>query len=707
MSAAAIKSYRFATPQQWGAGVLARAEFDAQGQLQPFAPYARACRLLPPAAGAYAPAFGYDGTAWWRGADARLYRLPAAGGDPVAVAAPADIAHARRLVIGRRVVWVAGIRAGSLHCHAQDDLGVILSVELAAAQIVDIADDGRNGLWVLAERGGSTWLMHVDCAGGIACEFDLGCKVHSLRALVYLRTTRRIVLLAHDGATLWFLDTRGENVQAPLLVVTLWPCFKATQLGSDGRARILIAGADALNDGAQSRVIVTDAFGDKLDRIDIALPATGVAAHAGMLLVTGSAGAQYCGGATAETAAAADCVLLTPFLHSPERGNEHGWLRAEIAAHLPRGALLSVEYAATDNPALREEVALLTQDRTLPPQVRLSRVARLLGDWSAPLRYAGSDAADEAQLFAAPLFDVRAPYLWLRITLTAPPGSAMPRLTELRVLYPQQSLMQHLPAIYRRDDQPQDFMRALVGVLETTTQGIDCRIAALGSLLHPQTAEVEWLDYIARWLGLPWDDALDAVRKRALMLQGHRILALRGTRAGLEVLLACLFPGEPRWFRIIDFTAEHMPARVGGAGCSGAPLPALLAGLPAAATALGRKAILGRARLPCPGATADVLAALAGRIRIDIIASAAERQAWEPWLPALIDAVVPVTARVTLRWRSRRPDWFGTTLNEARVIGAPAGASLGENAILGHSRLAADRPMTLSESGVDFGFKLQ
>src|SRR5262249_55034597 len=142
-----------------------------------------------------------------------------------------------------------------------------------------------------------------------------------------------------------------------------------------------------------------------------------------------------------------------------------------------------------------------------------------------------------------------------------------------------------------------DFTRRLLGVLETTTQGLDRKIDSLGSLIHPRTAPPRWLDAVARWLGVPWDDVLDEKLKRAVLLASPEILAARGTRAGLERLLAALFPESPRRFTIIDYTAEHDVSRIGGAGRVGGHLPMPLGGLPANSVTLSRRAVLNQARL--------------------------------------------------------------------------------------------------------------
>jgi hypothetical protein len=116
----------------------------------------------------------------------------------------------------------------------------------------------------------------------------------------------------------------------------------------------------------------------------------------------------------------------------------------------------------------------------------------------------------------------------------------------------------------------------------------------LGWRVNPQSASGAWLDLTARWLGLPWDDALSLDQKRSIALRAADIARGRGTRAGLDALLECLMPGLPRRFRVVDTTADFERATVGGDLCSGSRLPALLGGLPSTATELGSKAILGK-----------------------------------------------------------------------------------------------------------------
>jgi phage tail-like protein len=266
--------------------------------------------------------------------------------------------------------------------------------------------------------------------------------------------------------------------------------------------------------------------------------------------------------------------------------------------------------------------------------------------------------------------------------------------------------MENLPSIYQREEsRPDSFLRSLVGILEATTQGIDARIAAMGSLVHPASAPEPWLDFLARWLGLPWDDALSEEQKRAIVARAAELAKGRGTRAGLEALLDALIPGTPRRFRLIDATADFGFAIVGDAACAGGVLPAMLGGRTEWSAELSSRTVLGRMRLPCDGQRDDGTYHLAGRVRIDVAATAAERKSWTPWLHRLITEMLPLTARVTLRWVSAHA-LRSDRLDGSLTLESAPSPHLGTDAITGLARLP-DRGARLSASGQGLGTRLR
>ncbi|MDM0116693.1 phage tail protein [Variovorax sp. J22R133] len=266
--------------------------------------------------------------------------------------------------------------------------------------------------------------------------------------------------------------------------------------------------------------------------------------------------------------------------------------------------------------------------------------------------------------------------------------------------------MENLPAIYRRDEaRPGSFLRSLVGVLESMTQGFDARIGSIASHIHPATAEGPWLDFVARWLGVPWDDALSDEQKKRLIAQSVDIARGRGTRAGLQALLESLLLGPPPSYRITDGTADVGFAMVGGDDCRGSTLPAMLGGRSQWSPELDANAVLGRMRLPCAGQVDDGVGSLSGFVRIDIAATSEQRQAWEPWLPALIDEMVPLTARVKLRWIGPKA-MHGARLNGSLVLQDNTTPHLGSDAVTGVARLP-ERGSRITSTGADIGTRLQ
>jgi hypothetical protein len=92
-------------------------------------------------------------------------------------------------------------------------------------------------------------------------------------------------------------------------------------------------------------------------------------------------------------------------------------------------------------------------------------------------------------------------------------------------------------------------------------------------------------------------------------------------------------------------------------------------------------------------------------VRIEIAATAEEKKAWEPWLLAMITEMVPLTARIDLRWtgpKALRSDRLGTALE----LEGPPAPHLGTGTVTGLARLP-DRGARLSSAGPDIGTRLR
>jgi phage tail-like protein len=689
MNANALRSYRFSTAAQWSVCLFDRAGNGRAG-LRPVAPFVPTATLYG-TRGGHAPAVTRSGEVLWRDDAGTLYRLDPCAAGPEASSAPLPIARAARMIATSRGVW-----AGT-QLFEEETLARLLAVELRD-RVHDIAGDGRGGIFALVERGEVWRAVHIDCAGQIAetVAFD---GIAHVDAFVFLRRAQRFVVLAgQQRQCLHWFSARGGAALRSIPIGALRPCFIAHALGSDGRDHIFVAG-----DGDGAYVVTLDADGNVVGEVPLEArdaPATGIVAARGRLFVTGPRGLLRFTTAAAvpDNASEVRCAALTPMLQSPDREDGRRWLRVEATATLPEGAAIEIAVAATDDAEVRGRLAAIAADASLSPRQRIQKLRGEPEVWRAPVVFHGGASA--AAPFVAPLFDVRERYLWVSVVLSAAPGARLPELSELAVLYPGRTLMDNLPAIYQRAEaQPGSFLRGLVGVLEATTQGLDARIAAMGSRIDPSSAPEPWLDFVARWLGLPWDDAFTLEQKKAILRRAPELAKGRGTRAGLEALLDSVTGGPPRRFRVTDATADFGFAVAGGA------LPAILGGRTRWSAELDSRTILGYTRLPCPGQRDDGAWQLAGKIRIEVAATAEERKAWEPWLLALIAEMVPLTARLDLRWvgaHALRGDRLGGPL----ALEAPPVPHLGTGAVTGLAQLP-ERAVRLTALGLGIGTRLR
>ncbi len=714
MSGPAQRRYRFSTPAQWSACLfdhVDRESFDVQDTIQPIAPYEQTADLYA-TQGAHAPAVTRAGEVLWHDDAGCLHRLTACDDEPDGYPAPYAIAHASRLVSTTSGLWVIEQSRTSLKRYEEETLSRLNVVDITDARVVDIASNEHDLLFALIERGGIVQAVCVNCVGNIieTVTFE---GVVGATAFVFLRRSKRFVVMTGDACPrlYWFAAEGGAAVKS-IVIGAMHPCFNATALGSDRRSRVFLAGNDGVELGSKPFVLIFDGDGEPLSEIPLDVRdsrATGVSGMRDSLFVTGPRGllryaiAQAVPDGTAEVR----CSLITPVPHSPDREDARRWLRIEASAKLPDGASLEISHASTADAAVYNRLTAMAEDDAVPASLRVQKLLREPGIWSSPIAFHGSKSppGETVAPLSAPLFDVHEPYVWVCITLTATAGGSLPSLSELAVLYPGQTLIENLPAIYRRAEaQPGSFLRALVGVLESTTQGLDARIASLASHVHPVTATGPWLDFVAGWLGLPWDDALDDGQKKRLVARASDLARGRGTRAGLEALLECVIPGTPPRFRVIDATADFGFATMGGGDCRSSALPALLGGRMPWSTELDFSAVLGHMRLRCEGQIDDGVRHLAGRIRVDVAASGEERRAWEPWLATLINDMVPLTARAQLRWVSVRA-LHGGRLDGSLVLEARPTPHLGSDAILGVARMP-ERGSRITATGADIGTRL-
>jgi phage tail-like protein len=248
-------------------------------------------------------------------------------------------------------------------------------------------------------------------------------------------------------------------------------------------------------------------------------------------------------------------------------------------------------------------------DGCIPPGTRVVVAARsgdegladpeLLGEWfvqpspilnSTGAEFAGYDpaalpATDPAHgkgTWELLLQRMEGRFLQLRLTLQGNRNNS-PELRALRAWYPRQSWSErYLPAVYRAEPGPADFLDRFLANMEGTVATIERRIVDAQALLDPRTAPAENLDWLASWFDVALDPAWGEGQRRLFLAHAAHFLSLRGTKRGVEAALALAFTpcADERLFadpsalrtgiRITEsFLANSMRALVRSSGTGG------------------------------------------------------------------------------------------------------------------------------------------
>jgi phage tail-like protein len=727
MSAAALLNYCFTNAAQWAAGALVRGKADDSG----IVPLPRFDEKATEYSGGAASCLAVSrrGELFWRDGGGRLHIRSTDAALTWDAPAPSGIGSGSRLVAWRSWLWALDRPGGAITRYFVDSLQQAETIGADAfvdpdapgqpCKLLDIASDGHDGLWVLASSNTSR-LFHVSLRTPHPRMLAWsGAATATMLAIV--GRGELVAVLAEDG-TLEIVAAKG-GAPTKVAVRSLAPQFEASALAGNGSDRILVLlteiGPLAPDVKARRQLLVFDAQGDLIDQLELDPASSGsntpsLAALRDMVWIADGKGVRRLQPGSGGAGRPVSAIFLTPTLTSPD-GKDRGWLRAELMADLPPGATLEVKYASSSDPSLISAVTRIVSDRATPPGERQARINQLLTQWTA-VDYRGAPAppCDDGQLpapkpYSVPLYGATGTALWLSIELRAAQFDQLPKLRELNVRYPELSLMQRLPAIYRSTEGDRDgSLRALVEVLEATTHGLQERIERLGTLVDPRTAPEEWLDFLAGWLGMPWHEMLTLSAKRELLGTAADLLAWRGTRAGLRLLLRCLLP-EKTQVHIVDSSVDLSPVILASKNGAGATLlPAVLLGRPHSYAVLGSPhTVLGRSHLKCATETGCPSDLIEGRLSIRVSADAEDNAAVAAVLGYLIRDYVPLGLRVDLRWRSAAEIGMGRRLDDDLVLESYRQAALDGRTVIGRSFLPRQGMGRLAPDGIAGGFRLE
>jgi phage tail-like protein len=138
-------------------------------------------------------------------------------------------------------------------------------------------------------------------------------------------------------------------------------------------------------------------------------------------------------------------------------------------------------------------------------------------------------------------------HMAVRLELEGVEGGAVatgsPRVARLEAHFPRRSLLSELPAVYRREAEPDGFLERFLALFGTLLDGTEQEIDDVVRHFDARAVSGDFLRWLASWLALAVDATWTESRLRELILRAPELYRMRGTRAGIAALVE-LFTGR-------------------------------------------------------------------------------------------------------------------------------------------------------------------
>ncbi len=208
------------------------------------------------------------------------------------------------------------------------------------------------------------------------------------------------------------------------------------------------------------------------------------------------------------------------------------WHRVALEADVPRGTQIQIDTFTSESLKTAVEIDGLPESRWATNQVCSKSTGP---EWDCLVT--GSPGR----------------FLWLRLTLRGD-GTVTPGLRSARVYAPRASSLRYLPAVFSEDPSGTDFLARFLSIFDALRGKTNDLLTNLPSYLDPRSTpaaplspgSIDFLTWLASWLGLSLDRHWPEAKRRELVRQAHRLYRERGTAEGLRLHLKLYTGLEPR-----------------------------------------------------------------------------------------------------------------------------------------------------------------
>lgn len=218
----------------------------------------------------------------------------------------------------------------------------------------------------------------------------------------------------------------------------------------------------------------------------------------------------------------ASAVLITGSADSSE--HNFRWKSLIVDTDIPESAVMRI-YAYSANTTLCDidgipaELDSLLSDKTLSAKEKLLKTARLFrpigrGTVDCPINLTGR-------------------YIWLKFEFVLLEERHI-RINKIKLLLKSESMMDHLPELYRAEDGENGFMTRYMSIFDSIFFDMDDRITSLHDSLDYRSAKSDMLKLLAGWLNIEDTAYLSEEELKIRIASAADEQRSNGTRRGLS-----------------------------------------------------------------------------------------------------------------------------------------------------------------------------
>ena len=217
-------------------------------------------------------------------------------------------------------------------------------------------------------------------------------------------------------------------------------------------------------------------------------------------------------------------VFLSPVLDCLEQ--ETIWHRGIIEGESLGDSSIVFQFYATDSPYITDQHGTMWKlEEYLTKDVPLWEKEQAFLPFLVEKRQNPQDIL---------LHNLKGRYVWFEIQLFGQ-GDLSPMVKRVQLSFPKRSWTQYLPELYQGESQ--NFLERYLGIFQSLYEDLDKNIREVSAYLEIDTADEEFLNWLAQWLGVEGGYLWEQENLRELLHCAMDLYSIKGTVESLKQII--------------------------------------------------------------------------------------------------------------------------------------------------------------------------